>query len=89
MDNNNNYKLYIIIVIVFIIVFYITDPVVRKVRLSGGDTTFDNRGIVEYYTSSTWHTICPDFWTDSDANIVCISLGYESGSSAIYTVNTM
>ncbi len=80
---------YIIILIVFIIVFYITGSVVQKVCLSGGDTTFDNRGIVEYYASSTWHTICPDFWTDSDANIVCISLGYVSGSAVIYTVNAM
>ena len=49
----------------------------------------DSSGIVEYYVSGSWRTICPDSWSDTEANIVCISLGYDSGTAVSFLVDTV
>ena len=43
----------------------------------------DSEGAVEYYMNQykPWKTICPDSWSDTEANVVCTSLGYASGTA--------
>ena len=49
----------------------------------------DSEGAVEYYMDNSWMTICPDFWDDSEANVVCTSLGYGSGTAETFFLNTV
>ena len=49
-------------------------------RLVG--STANGQGAVEIYSRLGWTSICPDEeWTDSDADVVCQRLGYDSGRS--------
>jgi len=52
------------------------------VRLIG--STADTAGVVEYYDGSNWVTICPTEWDDTDAVVVCRSLGYDGGTVMTY-----
>ena len=63
---------------------YIIGITVNKVRLVGDPNP--DRGVVEIYRSqsSDWVTICPDSWTDDLANFTCSSLGYQTGTAAVY-----
>ena len=47
-----------------------------SVRLVGG--VFSTEGRVEIYYNGTWGTICNAGWTDSDGDVVCRELGYNS-----------
>ena len=44
-------------------------------RLVGGVT--HNEGTVELCLNNAWGTICHNFWSSVDANVVCGQLGYQ------------
>ena len=43
-----------------------------QIRLSG--TSYNTIGRVEVCVNGTWGTICGDFWSNSDASVVCRQL---------------
>lgn len=51
-----------------------------------GDTT-NGEGAVEVYDRiHDWVSLCPDsgLWSNSQANAVCVQLGYEGGMTMTY-----
>ncbi|XP_030847771.1 deleted in malignant brain tumors 1 protein-like [Strongylocentrotus purpuratus] len=60
-------------------VFCSGQTVSAELRLVDG--TCNSEGRVEIFYDGVWGTICDDFWDDTDAGVVCRSLGYSSGTA--------
>ena len=45
-----------------------------QLRLVGGSTVMEGR--VEICFNETWGTICDNFWTSNDGNVICRELGF-------------
>ena len=45
-----------------------------EVRLVNGDASYEGR--VEVCVNEAWGTVCSDDWDNTEAQIVCIQLGY-------------
>lgn len=63
-------------------------PEEGDVRIGGGSHE-SGTGVVEVYLTSPqigWFTICPDpSWDSVDANVICASMGYESGEPTTFS----
>ena len=64
-----------IIVIFFLTSLFFVDG---DIRLVDGDRvkSNDTYGLVEVFYSGEWNSVCDDYWTDEDANVVCGQLGF-------------
>ena len=60
------------------------------VRLSGGSNE-NNVGGLEVYlnTIDGWVSVCLDGWDDEDAAVVCKQLGYETGTTVVYSISQL
>ena len=50
------------------------------VRLVNGTNVAEGR--VEVWYCERWNTVCDDYWSSTDANLVCQQLGYQSAVKA-------
>ncbi|XP_041369837.1 deleted in malignant brain tumors 1 protein-like [Gigantopelta aegis] len=56
-----------------------TDTSNITVRLVGGNTA--NSGRVEMFYNNSWGTVCDDFWSTADAQVICRMLGKPSAGA--------
>ena len=54
------------------------------VRLVGGSNQYEGR--VEVCINDQWGTVCDDFWSSSDATLICKQLGYAYTGSKPHTL---
>ena len=58
------------------IALYIAPCTTGQLRLMGGN--IPNEGRVEICMNNVWGTVCDDFWSSTDATVVCRQLGYST-----------
>ena len=51
------------------------------------DSTSANKGRVEMWMGGRWHSICDDFWDETDGGVVCRSLGYSHATGVSGNAN--
>ena len=64
---------------VVLLVLHTVDRSDGDVRLQGGT---DYEGRVEVWYDGQWNTVCDDYWSLIDAQIVCRQLGYRDAVKA-------
>jgi len=57
-----------------------TNPADGDVRLSDG-----HEGLLEVYYAGMWGTVCDDYWTSTNAIVVCRQLGYNTVVASDYS----
>ena len=59
-----------------IIITFTGTEINYKVRLVDGNSSNEGRVEVQY-NGGAWGTVCDDYWTDENAEVVCRMLGYD------------